>query len=143
MPTRAKTDLIVVHCSDTPPSMDIGAKEIDAWHKEFGWSGIGYHFVIRRNGVCEEGRPLSQWGAHCLHQNDRSVGICLVGGDAAGGHSDFTRPQFQALEGKITWLLHLFPGCRVAGHKEFDQGRQCPGFDVKEWWYGGQEAKEN
>jgi len=51
-------DTLIIHCAATPPSMDIGAKEIDRWHKEQGWSEIGYHFVIRRDGTIEKGRPL-------------------------------------------------------------------------------------
>ena len=41
---------LVVHCSDTPDSDDIGAIEIHKMHIGFGWEGIGYHKVIRRNG---------------------------------------------------------------------------------------------
>ena len=55
---------LVVHCAATPPEMDIGAKEIDLWHRQRGWSGIGYHFVIRRDGRVEAGRPLDRPGAH-------------------------------------------------------------------------------
>lgn len=46
-----KIKKIIVHCAATPPSMDVGAAQIDAWHKERGWKGIGYHFVITRGGA--------------------------------------------------------------------------------------------
>ncbi len=49
-------NLIVVHCAATPPSMNIGAAEIRKWHTDKGWSDIGYHYVIRRDGTQEEGR---------------------------------------------------------------------------------------
>ena len=49
---------IIIHCSATKPSMDIGVKEINEWHLQRGWSGIGYHYVIRRNGDLETGRDL-------------------------------------------------------------------------------------
>ena len=43
---REQTKYIVIHCSATKPSMDIGAKEIDRWHRERGWLKIGYGKVI-------------------------------------------------------------------------------------------------
>ena len=55
---------LVVHCAYTPSNMDIGADDIDRWHKEKGWSGCGYHQVIRRNGDVEDGRPMNKAGAH-------------------------------------------------------------------------------
>ena len=55
---RKSTNYIVIHCSQTKPSMDIGAKEIDRWHRERGWLKIGYHKVIRRNGNIENGRGI-------------------------------------------------------------------------------------
>ena len=43
-------DKIIIHCSATPPDMHVDAERIDSWHKERGWSGIGYHYVIKRDG---------------------------------------------------------------------------------------------
>jgi len=47
---------IVVHCAATPPTMDIGIKTIDGWHKERGFRCVGYHFFIKRDGKLQEGR---------------------------------------------------------------------------------------
>src|SRR5690606_114532 len=77
-------NLLVIHCAATTPLMDIGAKEIDVWHKQRGWSKIGYHFVIRRNGVIEKGRDISEVGAHVEGYNKNSIGICMVGGIDSG-----------------------------------------------------------
>ena len=60
--------------------MDIGAKEIKAWHKGKGWKDIGYHYVIRLNGKVELGRPLEKMGSHVVGYNRDSVGVCYVGG---------------------------------------------------------------
>ena len=70
----------IIHCSDTYPDMDIGVEEIRRWHKERGWSDIGYHYVIRRNGKIEEGRNDGIVGAHAKGMNENSLGICMVGG---------------------------------------------------------------
>ena len=56
---RNKTDTVVIHCADTPEDMDIGAEKIREWHtKERGWDDIGYHWVIRRDGTLDPGRPI-------------------------------------------------------------------------------------
>ena len=86
-----KVNLLVIHCAATKPNMDIGRDEIDSWHKARGWSGIGYHYVIRRDGRIESGRPVEQAGAHASGYNANSIGICLVGGINHNG-----KPEFQS-----------------------------------------------
>ncbi|MDX2086053.1 MAG: peptidoglycan-binding domain-containing protein [Candidatus Melainabacteria bacterium] len=133
---RKKTDYIVIHCSDTPPSMDIGAKEIDRWHRSKGWFRIGYHFVIRRDGTVELGRELNEVGAHTLHYNDRSVGVCLVGGmqeDRKKSENNFTQAQWETLDKLIGELEQQFPQAKVLGHRDLNRGRDCPCFDVQNW----------
>ena len=135
MAKRMKTDLIVVHCSATPRDMDIGAVEIDGWHKARGWNGIGYHRVIRRDGTIEEGRGLDSVGAHVEGQNSHSIGVCVIGGVDEHGkpQSNFSGAQWGSLKKVILELLRLYPGCRVAGHNEFST-KACPSFDAKAWW---------
>lgn len=77
---RKDTKYIIIHCSATPPSMDIGAKDIDRWHRAKGWLGIGYHYVIKRDGTVEMGRKLEDAGAHAEGHNHHSVGVCMIGG---------------------------------------------------------------
>ncbi len=134
--TRRRTDFIVIHCSATPASMDIGAREIDRWHRAKGWFRIGYHFVIRRDGVIEYGRELHDIGAHAYGVNDRSVGICLVGGVAEDGRTaedNFTAAQWEALETLVSELEDQFPQAKLVGHRDVTPGRDCPCFDVSEW----------
>lgn len=135
---RHRTDFIVVHCSATPPGLDIGRLEIDQWHKDLGWSGIGYHYVIRRDGTLEKGRNIDAVGAHVKYYNKRSVGICLVGGvDGVGGKAEnnFTQEQFRMLKNVINDCLDLYPNAIVQGHRDFPKvAKDCPSFDVKEWW---------
>ena len=81
MTDRKRTDFIAVHCSATRPSMDVGVKEIDQWHRARGFSGgVGYHYVIRRDGTLEHGRAEAAVGAHVEGYNHNSVGVCLGGG---------------------------------------------------------------
>lgn len=131
-------DKIIVHCADTPASMDIGAKEIGEWHKARGWKAIGYHYVIRRNGEIEKGRDLDgdgnvdeEIGAHALGYNRTSLGICLVGG--AKGEFNFTRKQMDTLWRLLVALTGEYPDAAVIGHRDVSD-KACPSFDVKAWW---------
>lgn len=133
---RQRTDFIVIHCSATPDSMDIGAKEIDRWHRAKGWFRIGYHFVIRRDGSIEHGREISEVGAHAYGVNERSVGICLIGGLAKDGKTaeeNFTNAQWVSLEKLVNELEEQFPQARVVGHRDVTPGRECPCFEVADW----------
>jgi N-acetylmuramoyl-L-alanine amidase len=133
---RQRTDFIVIHCSATPASMDIGAKEIDRWHRAKGWFKIGYHFVIRRDGTIEHGRELNEIGAHAYGVNDRSIGICVVGGVAKDGKTteeNYTASQWVTLEKLVTELEEQFPQAKTVGHRDVTPGRDCPCFDVATW----------
>jgi N-acetylmuramoyl-L-alanine amidase len=124
-------NLIVIHTADTPPTFNGGAKDIDRWHKEKGWSGIGYHFVILKNGKIEYGRPISEMGAHTQGRNENSIGICWIGGSR--GLDDRTEDQKCQIQSLVASLLQVLPSfVRVRGHRDFTDKKQCPNFDVIE-----------
>ena len=129
---RKKTDYIVVHCSATTPDMDIGVEEIDQWHKDRGWSGVGYHDVIRRNGVPEEGRHVNAVGAHVKGYNSISVGVCLVGGidDNGRPQDNFTPEQYKTLTRLLRFYRALFPEAAIVGHNQLNPHKACPSFNV-------------
>lgn len=127
---------IIFHCSDTPKEMDIGAEEIRRWHtdpkpKGNGWLDIGYHFVIRRNGLIEVGRPVGIDGAHVKGHNIDTIGICMVGGK---GGVNFTKEQWSAAEELTKKLKDRYPEAEVKGHRDYDDGKDCPFFDAGAWW---------
>lgn len=126
-------DEIILHCSATPARMDCGAVEIRHWHvDENGWQDIGYHWIVRRNGVVEMGRPESKVGAHCTNHNSRSIGVCLIGGttnDVKGPEDNFTQAQFDSLAKVIRELRDRYPHTSIHGHSEF-ANKACPVFDV-------------
>ena len=135
--------MIVVHCSATKPSMDVGVKEIRDWHVNGnGWSDIGYAYVIRRNGALELGRDLDrdgnvdeETGAHAKGFNVNSIGICLVGGTGDCGKPDanYTIEQYIALDNLIHVIKRNNPITRVVGHRDLDPSKDCPCFNVKEF----------
>lgn len=141
---RSKTKYIVVHHAATRRRQDVGVKEIRQWHKAQGWSDIGYHYVIRRDGTLETGRPLDQAGAHVQGYNHNSIGICLVGGLADDGktaEANYTEAQYATLEKTLRGATAAFPSAEVVGHRDLSKAKpSCPAFDVKTWWRKQQEA---
>jgi N-acetylmuramoyl-L-alanine amidase len=133
-----KIERIVVHTAATPEGRDIGAQEIDRWHRQRGWRMIGYHYVIRLDGTVEEGRDETIPGAHARGYNRTSIGICLIGGmDASNSHpkDTYTEAQYEALARLITDLKARYPDAEVLGHRDLPGVRKaCPCFDVKPWW---------
>lgn len=138
MKQRQETTRIVVHCSATTPSMDIGAVQIRDWHvNENGWSDIGYNIVIRRNGTIEMGRQEGIQGAHAAGYNQDSFAICLVGGidDDGKPENNFTSDQFQSLEIYLRGILQWYPRAEIMGHRDLPGvTKACPSFNVKTWW---------
>ena len=104
----------VIHHS---ASGDVSAAEIDRWHKEKGWDGIGYHWLIRENGDIEKGRLMTKQGAHAKGRN-HYVGICLT------GYDKFTAQQVAAL----IRLLQTFKIKHIESHHSACPG---PGFDME------------
>ncbi|KQW02234.1 N-acetylmuramoyl-L-alanine amidase [Rhizobacter sp. Root1221] len=127
---------IAVHCSATPGNRDIGAKELDRMHRDRGFRCIGYHYVIRRDGTVEKGRPDNQPGAHVEDWNHCSLGICLVGGVDAKlkPEPNFTPAQMDGLNQLLTKLEEDHPLAVIQGHRDFSHvNKACPSFDVKHW----------
>lgn len=140
-----KIDLLIIHCAATTPTMDIGLKEIDRWHRQKGYLKIGYHYVIRRDGTIENGRPITEAGAHAINYNAASIGICLVGGLNAAGKAEcnFTEKQWQSLNKLVADIEHTYKGIKIIGHNEV-ANKACPCFNVQQWLKNGREtAKEN
>ncbi len=126
---------LIIHCSATPPSMDVGVGKIREWHMAKGWADVGYHRIIKRDGTIEQGRDDETVGAHAKGHNNDSIGICLVGGVNEDGHPDcnFTRHQWVTLADEILLLSIEHNGPSVHGHREYSS-KACPCFDVQAWW---------
>lgn len=153
MTRRSDTKHVVIHCSATKPTLDIGRRQIREWHIGKGWTDIGYSLVIRRNGLCEMGRHPDEIGAHVAGHNSTSVGICLVGGlypDGTEATDDFgglfTPEQGHSLKEVIQFYRLLYPSAVFLGHRDLSPDKNkdgritrdewlktCPGFDVGLW----------
>lgn len=120
---------IIIHCSAVRPFQTSSAAQIDQWHKQRGWKGIGYHYVVRRDGSIERGRPEAQTGAHCQGHNAHSIGVCYEGGlDMQGKPSDTrTTEQRKAMLRLLTDLKQRYPKAIIVGHNMFST-KACPCF---------------
>lgn len=132
--TKRKILKIILHCSDTDESRDYDVADVDRWHRRRGWKGVGYHYVIPRDGRLQSGRPLEAVGAHCLRHNLDSVGICYIGGRRGGRAADTRTPaQRVTLAACVKALLAACPEARVYGHRDLDPHKECPCFSVAAW----------
>lgn len=132
-----KIDKIIVHCTATPEGKDYHVSDVDKWHKQRGWKGIGYHYLIALDGTIEKGRPENEIGAHCTNHNRTSIGICYVGGlDKDGKTPKDTRTEAQkkALLELIVALLIKYPQARIYGHRDL-ANKACPSFDARKEYY--------
>lgn len=130
-----KISEIIVHCAATPEGKEFTVADIDRWHRARKFDGIGYHYVIYRDGTVHAGRPVERVGAHCTGHNSQSIGVCYIGGCAADGKTPKdtrTAVQRAALVSLVKKLLRQYPGASVHGHNEF-AAKACPSFNVKEW----------
>lgn len=117
---RLVTNKIIIHHASVE---ECDAKIIHIWHKANGWAGIGYHFVVRKDGTIERGRPLDKVGAHCTGQNSDSIGICFEG-DFEKEHMEDA--QLKAGRELIAYIKQTYPLIRVTKHKDF-MATDCPG----------------
>ncbi len=117
---RNETKYIVLHHR----AGDGDAESIHRLHIGRGFSGIGYHFYIRKDGRIQKGRPIDTVGAHAIGANQTSVGVCFEG-DFEKEKSMGTK-QIQSGRELISYLKTLYPRAEVKGHREF-QSTACPG----------------
>ena len=134
---RTKTDYIVVHCSKTSETEDIGVNELRAKAIEEGWSDVGFHFVIKRDGTVEEGRAIDTIGGHLFGWDSICLGICVIGGigpnTESGSTTNYTQAQTKSL---IELLIKLRKEYKAAICAPFDfpgVTDSSPYFDIKEW----------
>lgn len=122
---------LIWHCTATPEGREVSVKEIDAWHRARGWSGIGYHKVVHLNGNVENGRPISAIGAHVEGHNTGTIGFVYVGGTTKDGTAKDTRTADQkaSMLSLTKDAISQFKLRKVTGHREYAT-KACPCFDA-------------
>jgi len=142
---RREVTEVIIHATETYSNKNIGSPEINDIHNKLGHDGIGFHYVIRRDGSLQRGRPVNRKGEHAPvnDHNDFSIGIVMVGGLAAASGQEnpavyrsphsFTRAQFTTLEQFLESFYRKFPGGQVFGHNDVDITELDPYFDVPDY----------
>lgn len=123
---------IIVHCTATPEGKDFTVDDVTRWHIKRGFSTIGYHYLIYRDGSVHKGRDINVSGAHCTGHNRNSIGVCYVGGCAPNSTSPKdtrTDAQKTALVDLLRKLRVLYPQAKIHGHRDF-ANKACPSFDA-------------
>lgn len=124
---RPKTDMVVIHHTGNPTDDNLSAKEINRMHQVQGWTCIGYHYVIRKNGAIEIGRPHWTVGAHAYGDNAHTIGIHLCGNFEVG------KPTPAQIESAAMLLANIctdyglpIDKVHVVGHRDL-MATACPG----------------
>ena len=124
--------MLIIHCSAVMPDQTSSAAQIDTWHRRDNhWKfGIGYHYVIRRDGAIEPGKPEWMVGAHCKNHNAHSIGICYEGGLNIRGQPEDTRTEAQKVSMRrlLEDLHQRYPRAIIVGHNDLNPHKDCPGY---------------
>lgn len=128
---------IIVHCSATPEGEDFTVEQIRKMHITRGFSDIGYHYVIYRDGSIHAGRAESISGAHCKNHNTISIGVCYIGGCPprsvknwdSQGKDTRTAEQKVSLVELLSELKKKYTTAKIYSHREF-ANKLCPSFDA-------------
>lgn len=118
---RASTEYIALHHA---AAVTCTAAQVDQWHKDNDWSGIGYHYFVRKDGTIYRGRPENKMGAHVSGMNNCSLGICAEGNYDV--ETTMPTAQYNAIVELIADIKARYPNAKVVGHREIGSS-DCPG----------------
>ena len=152
--SKRRIDYIAIHCTATPEGNDTTVEEMRKQHRAQGWSDIGYHYVIYRDGTVNLGRDVDIAGAHVSGYNPHSIGISYVGGlenkpgvpySKLPAKDTRTEQQKASMLALLMDLRKLYPKAVIQGHRDFSPDRNgdgvisadewikaCPSFGAKE-----------
>lgn len=132
---RRSTSRIILHHA---AASKCSAQQIHRWHLANGWVGIGYHFLVRKDGSVYRGRPEDTVGAHAGNNNYDSIGICFEGNFMTETMCDAQRKAGQEL---VQYLKDKYGISKVQKHSDVN-ATGCPGknFPFQEIANGGAES---
>lgn len=124
-PPARPVSRVFIHCSDSDRADHDKACVVRDWHLKRGFSTIGYHFYIRKDGTLETGRDLEVVPAAQQGHNANAIAICL------GGRNTFTEAQFNTLRDLCGQIHAQLPLVTFHGHREVNALKTCPNFDYR------------
>lgn len=132
----SQVNFLVIHHTSTPDTQT--PKEIAQSHiNNNGWAGIGYHFLIDKQGLVYYVGDISTARANVANLNEQVVGIGLIGNFSTQAPSD---EQLESTHKLCEFFLNYpaLPNLTswdcVKGHKELpNQTTNCPGESWDLW----------
>lgn len=129
-----KINELIWHCTATREGQHFERSDVDAWHKQRGWSGIGYHKLVLLDGSVQEGRPESKVGAHTGGRNANTIGYAYVGGVGKDGKT----PKDTRTDAQKKTMIRLTKEAvkryglkKVSGHHDY-AAKACPSFPARQ-----------
>lgn len=128
-------DRVFIHCSGSDNPEHDSIHVIRQWHtqappKGNGWSDVGYHFFIKKDGEIQRGRPIEVIPAAQMGHNNGTIAICCHG----------LKIELFTEEERFS-LIYLCEQINRAynrnitfhGHNEVNPNKTCPVFPYREW----------
>lgn len=117
---RTSTEYVIFHHSE---SFTGTVEDIHQWHRDRKWVGIGYNYVIYKDGSIHEGRPADMCDADAYGYNTNSISICFV------GNFDVENMTSGQIASGILLLQDIrikYPKIKAVRHKDVND-TACPG----------------
>lgn len=122
-------DRVFIHCTASSRPEHDNIETIRGWHLDRGWSDVGYHFMIHRDGKISAGRDIEQTPAAQKGHNTGTIAVSLHGGQH--GQDDFSPEQRQALVMFCDAIDNAYDGnVTFHGHEEV-ANKACPVLDYR------------
>ena len=142
-----KLKYLVIHCTDTPPKMEVTPEMIRDWHmspkpKGRGWDRVGYSDLIQRDGDLINLTPYNEddnitsdeltWGAVGFNAIGRHIVLAGGKGSLSAFADYFTDEQEKTLLDYLQTAILRHPDILIIGHNQVAE-KSCPGFYVYDW----------
>lgn len=134
---------LVVHWTESYSNANLNAGQIHDRHNQLGHDGLVYHYLIRRDGTLQRGRPVEKRSGHIAGHEAFSIAIAFVGGyntetqetnfENNTGIRSLNRSQFNTFDEILRVFYAKYPAGQVFGHNDLEEDAEDPGFDVIEY----------
>lgn len=122
---------IIFHCSASDDKSHDDIEVIRKWHLARGFTDVGYHYFIKKDGTIQTGRDLDKIGAHVSGYNTGTVGVCFA------GCNDFTFEQMRAIHEVISKIEKAVgKKLNLRSHRDYTSAKTCPNFNLQDFLQG-------
>lgn len=116
---------LIIHHTAAPAT--VGPRQIARYHVQaLNWAGIGYHFIVKEDGVIQQVNSISTVSNHLAGDNTRWIGIALLGSFCKGYQPPVAQLTATARVCAKVLLELKLPYRNIQGHKE-RMFTTCPG----------------